>query len=211
MVGKPTEIAVPDNLKVTSIAAAGDSSYLVCNAEETSEIFSFGAGNLGQLGIGKWQHMCGMPSRIKSLSNSFYFNEKLNRLSPIRCKYVAAGPWHCAAVMSTTYDMKNAQSFGDNVYSWGYNKYYQLGTGKRNNLNVPGMPLPILIAEDSVELKNQPILKSKEEVEHAVSEISTHDQNFNAGVRMQLYSGVGKDWKQKIYCGHNVTAIFHCK
>src|SRR5690606_23021535 len=44
--------------------------------------------------------------------------------------------------------------FGDNVYTWGCNKDYQLGIGKRINLNSPGSPLPIFTTAVS-ELANQ--------------------------------------------------------
>ncbi|KAI1171628.1 regulator of chromosome condensation 1/beta-lactamase-inhibitor protein II [Nemania sp. FL0916] len=112
----------------------------------TSDVWACGSGIWGSLGNGRWTHVSLGPSRIKSLSGLSEYDETHNAIVPIRMAYLSIGSTHAAAVMDnvTRVDASSLQSssdqdtnWGADVLFWGGNEYYQLGTGKRNNLASP--------------------------------------------------------------------------
>lgn len=149
--------------KITSIVAGGNNTFFTVDAEApqqsangkneipakrmpqmTSDLWAAGQGVVGSLGTGKWTHVTTGPTKVKALSSLFEFDESSNKLKPIRLKSLNVGTTHCAAVMGNVTETSIAQrnssnetNWGSDVKFWGGNEHYQLGTGKRNNLNTP--------------------------------------------------------------------------
>ncbi|KAI0599758.1 regulator of chromosome condensation 1/beta-lactamase-inhibitor protein II [Biscogniauxia sp. FL1348] len=147
--------------RVTSIAAGGANSFFTVDATRvvgrgedasnvrdlgrvTADTWACGSGICGSLGTGKWTHVSLGPSKIKSLSGLYEFDEKTKSVVPIRLKRLSAGSTHAAAIMdNVTYvdasdrSSGNDTNWGADVMWWGGNEHYQLGTGKRNNVPTP--------------------------------------------------------------------------
>ncbi|KAK3486637.1 regulator of chromosome condensation 1/beta-lactamase-inhibitor protein II [Neurospora hispaniola] len=117
------------------------------------ETWACGEGIHGTLGNGKWTHVSVCPTKVKALSNLFEFDEATNQVVPIRLSRMSVGGNHACAVMDnfTCVDSPlngNVKSdtdtnFGADVLWWGGNEHYQLGTGKRNNVNTPSYIVPL--------------------------------------------------------------------
>ncbi|KOS17445.1 Protein FMP25 [Escovopsis weberi] len=148
---------------ITSVAAGGTTTFFTCQAEQPKngadaavvapsrrmphtafDVWAMGQGTLGALGTGKWTHVSIGPTKIKGLSSLFEFDEKANRVVPIRLKSLSVGTTHSAAVMDNATQTQTGRSssendtnWGSDVVFWGGNEYYQLGTGKRSNMNAP--------------------------------------------------------------------------
>ncbi|UNI17661.1 hypothetical protein JDV02_003989 [Purpureocillium takamizusanense] len=149
--------------KVTSIAAGGTNTFFTVDAEapamerETrgsaparrmpgtvSDLWACGQGVTGTLGTGRWTHVSIGPTKVKALSSLFEFDEKTNKMMPIKLKSLNVGTTHCAAVMDNVTETnisyrstENETNWGADVMFWGGNEHYQLGTGKRTNMNAP--------------------------------------------------------------------------
>ncbi|KAI0904475.1 regulator of chromosome condensation 1/beta-lactamase-inhibitor protein II [Ustulina deusta] len=147
--------------RVTSIAAGGANSFFTIDATRIaglnedgrgardigrvmSDLWSCGSGIWGTLGNGRWTHVSLGPSKIKSLSGLSEFDEKTNSVVPIRLAYLSIGSTHAAAVMKNATRVNASDktsdqdtNWGSDVLWWGGNEYYQLGTGRRNNVATP--------------------------------------------------------------------------
>ncbi|KAL0939691.1 mitochondrial protein [Colletotrichum truncatum] len=149
--------------KITSVAAGGLNTFFTVDATEsgnqntsgdvspsrrmprvTADLWACGQGVLGALGTGKWTHVTPGPVKVKALSSLFEFDEKSNGMAPIRLSNISVGSTHVSATMDnvtrTGAGSKGSESdtnWGADVLFWGGNEHYQLGTGKRNNLNTP--------------------------------------------------------------------------
>ncbi|KAL7810079.1 RCC1/BLIP-II [Trichoderma aethiopicum] len=156
--------------KVSSIAAGGLNTFFVCEADvpktseaeagtpapsrrlpqSTCDLWAAGQGTTGSLGTGKWTHVSLGPTKVKALSGLSEFDEKRNQLMPIKIKDLSVGTTHSAAVMDNVtqtsvsgWSSENETNWGSDVVFWGGNEHYQLGTGKRNNLNTPSYIGPL--------------------------------------------------------------------
>lgn len=156
--------------KVSSIAAGGLNTFFACEADvpdasnteagvtapsrrlphSTFDIWAAGQGTTGSLGTGKWTHVSLGPTKLKALSGLCEFDERSSQLVPIKIKTLSIGATHGAAIMDnvTQTSMSNRSSenetyWGSDVVFWGGNEHYQLGTGKRNNLNAPTYISPL--------------------------------------------------------------------
>ncbi|KAK4227638.1 protein FMP25, mitochondrial [Podospora fimiseda] len=147
--------------KVTSIAAGGFSTFFTVDATKTrgqsstdlvptrdvgrvtAETWACGEGIHGSLGNGKWTHVSAGPAKIKALSGLQEYNEATNGVTPIRLSKIVVGGDHAAAILDNrthTVSSSNSETdtnFGADVLFWGGNEHWQLGTGKRANVNVP--------------------------------------------------------------------------
>ncbi|KAM3440278.1 hypothetical protein MY4824_002267 [Beauveria thailandica] len=147
---------------VTSIAAGGVNTYFTVDAEArktqdaskavpskrmprtTSDLWATGQGTYGTLGTGKWTHVSTAPTKVKGLSGLYEFDESKNEMRPIKVKGLQIGTTHCSAVMdnetrtsASSKPSANETNWGSDVLFWGGNEHYQLGTGKRTNMNAP--------------------------------------------------------------------------
>jgi alpha-tubulin suppressor-like RCC1 family protein len=149
--------------RATSVAAGGSNTFFTVDADispqngqassvvpskrypqTTVDVWAAGQGVYGELGTGKWTHMSVLPTKIKSLSSLFEFDEATKKMSPIRLKSLVVGTTHSSAIMDNATKTARSSSASQNetlsgadVLFWGGNEHYQLGTGKRSNLNVP--------------------------------------------------------------------------
>lgn len=153
--------------KATFIAAGGNNSFFTVDATKiltekervsavaelgsapalgrvVADTWACGEGIHGSLGTGKWTHVSRAPNKIKALSNLFEFDEAKNQSVPIRLANMSVGATHAAAIMDNVTNVSALKktsehdcNWGADVVWWGGNVHYQLGTGKRNNVNAP--------------------------------------------------------------------------
>ncbi|KAI4204280.1 MAG: hypothetical protein LQ350_001260 [Teloschistes chrysophthalmus] len=137
----------------TNVARPGGDVKPALLGRITADTWSSGQGILGTLGNGRWTHIQGIPSKLKALSGLFEWNEINNSVVPIRLKSLSVGSTHAAAIMNNVtevragtfgaIDSENDTNWGADVVWWGGNEYYQIGNGRRNNMNVPGYIAPL--------------------------------------------------------------------
>jgi alpha-tubulin suppressor-like RCC1 family protein len=203
--------------KVTSIAAGGTNSYFTVDATRvasptedteaplarrslgrvTADTWSCGQGIWGQLGNGRWTHVQSTPSKIPSLSGLFEYDEKQSAVIPIRLSRLSVGATHVAAVMdNVTYvqasekSSANDTNWGADIVFFGNNEFYQLGTGRRNNVSTPVYIQPLdIVAERKV--------RGKEE----------HRFQITPKKRV-IVRGRYVDLEQRVECGRGVTAVY---
>ena len=204
--------------RVTSVAAGGSNSFFTVDATRvaqpgeastaqaglgriTADTWASGQGILGTLGTGRWTHMQGTPTKIKTLSGLFEFDESNNTVIPIRLKRLSVGSTHASATMdnvthvragtSSTTDSPNDTNWGADVVWWGGNESYQLGMGKRNNVAVPGYIAPLdAAAEKAV---------GKRREEHRFQITPRHKVSVN-GRKVSM--------EQRVECGRMVSAVY---
>lgn len=200
--------------KVTSISAGGVNSFFTVDAtrvagpgERASEVrglgrvtadtWASGQGIKGGLGNGRWTHIQGTPTKIQPLSGLFEWDEEKHQAIPIRMARISVGSSHASAVMdNVTYlnasetSSENDTNWGADVLWWGGNEYYQLGTGKRNNVTNPIYIRPLDMAAEA---------QTGRKEEHRFHITPRHTVNFQ-GRKVSM--------EQRIECGRNVTAVY---
>lgn len=200
--------------KVTSISAGGVNSFFTVDATRiaapgenttnvrgigriTADTWACGQGIKGSLGNGRWTHIQGVPTKIQPLSGLFEYDEVKNVIIPIRIAQISVGSNHASAVLNNvTYlhasekSSENDTNWGADVLWWGGNEFYQLGTGKRNNVATPMYIRP---------------LDMSAEVEAGRKE----EHRFHATPRHTVKLKDRKvSMEQRIECGRNVTAVY---
>lgn len=196
---------------VTSVAAGGANSYLTVDATKvasrnsennrglgrvSADTFACGAGIYGALGNSRWTHVQGTPTKIPSLSSLFEYDEAANQVVPIRLASISAGNKHVAAVMDNVAHTgalaTDAETnWGRDIVFWGGNENYQLGTGKRNNINIPTYIQPLdQVAERKI--------RGKEE----------HRFQITPRATVRLGDGRKVSMEQRVECGRDCTAVY---
>ncbi|KAG7999979.1 putative E3 ubiquitin-protein ligase HERC4 [Nibea albiflora] len=99
---KPEQVVALD-AQIIMAVSCGESHTLALN--DKGQVFSWGLGSDGQLGLNNFEECVRVPRNIKSLSD-------------VQIAQVACGYWH-----------SHALSRGGQVFSWGQNRYGQLGLG----------------------------------------------------------------------------------
>ncbi|KAL8829465.1 MAG: hypothetical protein Q9170_006153 [Blastenia crenularia] len=137
----------------TTIARPGDDAKPASLGRIVADTWASGQGILGTLGNSRWTHIQGVPAKIKALSGLFEYDESNNSVVPIRLRSLSVGSTHAAAVMdnvthvqagtSRHTDSENDTNWGADIVWWGGNEYYQIGNGRRNNMNTPGYIAPL--------------------------------------------------------------------
>ena len=200
--------------QVKGIAAGGSNSYFTIDAAKivgprddasslrglgrvTADTWACGHGIWGSLGNGRWTHIQGMPTKIPALSGLFEYDEINNKAVPIRLSRLSVGATHAAAVMDNiTYldanskSSKNDTNWGADILFFGNNEYYQLGTGKRNNVSNP-----TYIQALDVEAERK--VRGRE------------DHRFHVTPRKTIkVNGRSASVEQRVECGKGVTAVY---
>ncbi|KAL9094822.1 MAG: hypothetical protein Q9165_002771 [Trypethelium subeluteriae] len=200
--------------QVTGIAAGGSNSYFTVDATKvasqkddatstrglgrvTADTWACGHGIWGSLGNGRWTHIQGTPTKIPAFSGLFEYDEVNKVTVPIRLSRLSVGTTHAAAVMNNiTYLDANSKSsdndtnWGADILFFGNNEYYQLGTGKRNNVSNPTY---IQALDTEAERK----VRGKE------------DHRFHITPRKTItVNGRSVSVEQKVECGKGVTAVY---
>ncbi|OAP56733.1 hypothetical protein AYL99_08845 [Fonsecaea erecta] len=202
--------------KVTSIAAGGSNSFFTVDATRvagpdedpssistlgkvTADTWACGLGIRGTLGNGKWTHVQGTPTRVPSLSGLYEYDEQTRKVVPIRMSQISVGSTHASAVLdNVTYldasekSSEDDTNWGSDVLWWGGNEFYQLGTGKRNNVPIPTYIRPLDMASEAEMGRRE---------EHRLHLTPMHD------VRLKV-DGRKVRMEQRVVCGRNVTAVY---
>lgn len=200
--------------QVTNISAGGANSFFSIDATRvahptenpadvrtlnrvTADTWAAGEGIKGSLGNGKWTHVQGRPTKVPSLSGLFEYDEKAQSVIPIRMAQISVGSNHASAVMdNVTYlnaserGTENDTNWGADVLWWGGNEYYQLGTGKRNNVATPQYIRPLDMAAE---------IEAGRREEHRFHATPKHKVSVK-GRKVSM--------EQRVECGRNVTAVY---
>lgn len=200
--------------RVTSIAAGGQNSFFTVDATRfagadedprslatlgrvTADTFSCGTGLRGTLGNGRWTHIQDTPTRIPSLSGLFEYDE-VNRVTiPIRLASISAGSTHASATLDNVTYLKasdksseNDTNWGADCLWWGGNEYYQLGTGRRNNVANPVYIRPL-------------------DMEAEVTQGRREEHRFHITPRSEVKVKGRRVWmEQRVECGRGVTGVY---
>lgn len=191
--------------RVTGIYAGGLNSFLTIDATDnsggigriTADTWACGQGILGALGNGKWTHVQGTLTKVKALSGLSEYDERKNTVVPIRLSNISVGSTHASAILNNrsniganTRTSPNDTNWGSDALFWGGNEFYQLGTGKRNNVSSPVYLAP---------------LDTAAEKEYGRSE----ELRFQVAPKKKIQVGGGKvNVEQRIECGRGVTAVY---
>ncbi|CCC09673.1 hypothetical protein SMACR_03706 [Sordaria macrospora] len=215
--------------KVTSIAAGGLNSFFTVDARAFQgeigsksaqlvpakdlgrinvETWACGEGIHGSLGTGKWTHVSVAPTKVKALSNLFEFDEATNSVVPIRLSRLSVGSTHACAVMDNVTRVSTASSkketdtnFGADVLWWGGNEYYQLGTGKRNNVNLPTYIAPLDTPAHGGHGHENRLVKRE-------GETNRFQLTPRKTVRLDGGKGRSVSVEQRAECGRLVSAVY---
>lgn len=212
--------------KVTSIAAGGCNSFFTVDATRrpsasspspSSEViapartlgkvvadtWATGEGIHGCLGTGRWTHISDKPSKVKALSGLFEWDEKNNRVIPIRLSRLSVGATHTAAVLdNVTYvdasgsTGENDTNWGADIMWWGGNEYYQLGNGKRTNANAPLYIAPLDGGAGDAKA-------GRKGEEHRFQITPRQTVRLGEGGKGRKVS-----FEQRVECGRYVTAVY---
>jgi hypothetical protein len=203
--------------KVTNIAAGGVNSFFAIDATRiagqgedlspsermlgrvTADTWACGQGIWGGLGNGRWTHVQGVPTKIKSLSGLFEYDEKTNTTIPIRLSHLSVGSTHVSAIMNNVTHVnasdsgsatENDTNWGADIVWWGGNEDFQLGTGRRNNINTPVYIAPLDIQADREKGRRE-------------------EHRFQITPRKKVkLNGRWVEIEQRIECGRNATAVY---
>ncbi|PBP19205.1 hypothetical protein BUE80_DR009987 [Diplocarpon rosae] len=198
--------------KVTGIAAGGVNSFFTIDAtriagqgEEdprglgriTADTFACGQGIFGGLGNGRWTHVQGTPTKIKALSGLFEYDEVKNTVIPIRLASMSVGGTHMAAIMdnvthlgASKHSSHNDTNWGADILLWGGNEFYQVGNGKRNNVNNPTYIAPLDLQAEKEKGRRE-------------------EHRFQITPRTKIVlGGRSVSVEQRIECGRGVTAVY---
>ena len=198
--------------RVTNVAAGGANSFLTIDAVRvagqgeddpqglgrvTADTWACGQGIWGGLGNGRWTHVQGIPTKIKALSGLFEYDEVLNRVVPIRLSHLSVGSTHASAIMNnvthlnaTDRSSENDTNWGADVLWWGGNEFYQLGTGKRNNVSNPVYIPPMDVEADKEKGRRE-------------------EHRFQITPRKKIrFNGRNVSVEQRVECGRGVTAVY---
>ena len=200
--------------RVTSVAAGGVNSFFTIDATRVAgqgkdtaasrgqvgrvaaDTWACGQGTYGGLGNGRWTHVQGAPTKIKALSSLYEYDEPTSSVIPIRLQRLSVGSTHASATMNNVTHLgahsgssANDTNWGADVLWWGGNEYYQLGTGKRNNVSQPVYIRPLDAGE----------VKGREKEEH----------RFQITPRGRVkVNGRWVDLEQRVECGRYVSAVY---
>ncbi|KAJ5155619.1 hypothetical protein N7492_008422 [Penicillium capsulatum] len=197
---------------ITSIAAGGANTFFTIDAKRildpeedptkirdlgvvTADTWACGRGIWGTLGTGRWVHVQDSPAKVKNLSGLGEYDEKAQKMTPIRLRALSVGTTHVAAIMDnqtnlsakTTDSLDKSRDFGYDALWWGGNSNFQLGTGKRSN-----QCRPTYILAPSESAKNP-------EPEARLQIMPEHKGKVGKrNVKME----------QRVECGRHVSAIY---
>ena len=140
--------------------------------------------------------MQGSPIKIKMLSGLYEYDETTSAITPIRLARLSVGATHASAVMANVTYLASRSStsehdtnWGADVLWWGGNEYYQLGTGRRNNVNTPTYIGPL----------DGPGVDGTKRDEHRFH--ITPKTNVRVG-------GRDVNMEQRVECGRFTTAVY---
>jgi len=198
--GGNTTFFTVDATRLASPSDANDARSRALVGRVSADVWACGHGIWGQLGNGRWTHVQALPTKIAPFSGLFEYDEKTRTSVPIRMRDIAVGANHVAATMdNVTYveagegTNENDTNWGADVLFFGNNEYFQLGTGKRNNVVTPTY---INALDRAAEVS---------EGKRGKGELHRFHATPMATVRL------GDRWvkfEQRVVCGRGVTAVY---
>jgi alpha-tubulin suppressor-like RCC1 family protein len=209
-------------VSVTDVFAGGNTSFLTIEADKPgaslldpssirADTWAFGFGLTGQLGNGRWVHNQNTPVKIPALSGLTEYDEKTSRVVPIKVAYISAGATHAAAVLDNVASVdvsgnskrhsQNDINWGQDVLFWGNNEFYQIGSGKRNNVSAPTY-IQALDQKAELARASSVLASGIQNAEHQWHRLQiTPKQKVKVGGRTV-------NMEQRVECGRGVTAVY---
>ncbi|RAL64581.1 hypothetical protein DID88_001616 [Monilinia fructigena] len=181
----------------TRVAGQSEETTPIDLGRITADTWACGQGIYGTLGNGRWTHVQGVPTKLKALSGLFEYDEIARAVIPIRLSRLSIGSTHASAVMNnvthlnaTSSSSSNDTNWGADVLWWGGNEFYQLGTGKRNNVSQPVYIQPLDLAAEKENGRRE-------------------EHRFQITPRKTIKTG-GRNVsvEQRIECGRGCTAVY---
>lgn len=203
--------------RVLNVFAGGNTSFLAVEASKqngnrvTADTWSFGYGLTGQLGTGRWVHAQADPTKVAAFSGLFEFDEARNTTIPIRLSTISIGSSHAAAILDNVASVvvsnqakkltDNDTNWGRDILFWGNNEFYQIGSGKRNNVATPTYIQPMDQEAEQERAANALGFKN------AAREKEIHRFQISPKAQVNL-SGRTVEFEQKVECGRGCTAVY---
>ncbi|ESZ96176.1 hypothetical protein SBOR_3451 [Sclerotinia borealis F-4128] len=184
-------------IDATRVAGQSEETTPLDLGRITADTWSCGQGIFGALGNGRWTHVQSLPSKMKALSGLFEYDEVARTVIPIRLSRLSIGSTHASAVMNnvthleaTSNSSHNDTNWGADALWWGGNEFYQLGTGRRNNVSQPVYIQPLELASDGEKRKKE-------------------EHRFQITPRKTVkIGGRNVSVEQRIECGRGCTAVY---
>lgn len=196
-------------LSVDSVAAGGSNSYFTIDSAKPAaqDTWACGEGLYGSLGTGKWVHLTSAPGKIKGLSGLSEYDDTTRRMVPIRVRHLSVGSTHAAAVLDNatsaqarTTSGSTPTNWGSDVVWWGGNEFYQLGTGKRSNLNEPAHIAPLDVGGGSNSARAAAVASGNAGRLQLTPRATVRIGEGGKGRKVSL--------EQRIECGRFATAVY---
>lgn len=149
----------------------------------------------------------GTPTKVKTVSGLSEFDESIQSVRGIGIEDVSVNSTHVAVVLAdSVQDPISKITFGNDVFLFGHNADYQLGTGKRSNLAIPQHipPLPYTLTEEVKGLMEAKKNSGGNKEEESLDSGSLTHMPHN---RLQLAPKKGK-LEEKIVCGCESILVF---
>ncbi|KAJ9620917.1 hypothetical protein H2203_007503 [Taxawa tesnikishii (nom. ined.)] len=188
---------------VTDVAAGGANSYLTIDATKVTSQAANPNDPAANRGLGRVTadtFAFGFTNQDPRSILPFEYDEVRNQVVPIRLSRLSVGATHAAAVMANVTHLaagdsqshtENETNWGADILFWGGNEFYQLGTGKRNNMSTP----TYILALDQVAERK---MRGKEDHRFQITPRKT----------VKLPDGRTKSVEQKVECGRYCTAVY---
>ncbi|CAD6565318.1 MAG: hypothetical protein CYPHOPRED_005368 [Cyphobasidiales sp. Tagirdzhanova-0007] len=224
----PTECALTasysksSRIRCQSIYAGGDTSYFLVTREDLrtpdasltpsgdrrvyQDVLAAGSGIYGGIGNGQY-FSTGIPLKVKTVSGLQEWNEGTQSVEAIPVHDISVNSTHAAVVLSNAlHDPHSKQSFGNDVFVFGHNADYQLGTGKRSNLAIPQHipPLPYPLTAAMKEKLNAKATGGGAKAEESLGSGTVSHMPHN---RLQL-APRKNNVEERIVCGYGTTAVY---
>ncbi|CCG22477.1 hypothetical protein CORT_0B07710 [Candida orthopsilosis Co 90-125] len=111
------------DFEVSKVLASKETSYIILRYMDQNAILSMGNGLNGQLGGGKYLHVCSYPEIVKSLIGLKEYDEESNSVKNIDIKDATVGNDHIFIVLNN--------GGPKDVFALGSNQLGQFGNGKK--------------------------------------------------------------------------------
>ncbi|KAI2483361.1 hypothetical protein Ptr902_05678 [Pyrenophora tritici-repentis] len=209
--------------KVTNVFAGGNTSFLAVEATKgnktTADTWAFGFGLTGQLGVGRWVHTQADPVKVPAFSGLFEWDEMKNTAIPIRLSTISVGATHAAAILDNVASVvvngksrkltDNDTNWGRDILFWGNNEFYQIGSGKRNNIATPAYIQPLDQAAEQERAASAVAAAAAGSLSYGKQLREKEMHRFQITPRNKVkVNGRTVEFEQKVECGRGCTAVY---
>ncbi|KAI1672879.1 RCC1/BLIP-II protein [Pyrenophora tritici-repentis] len=209
--------------KVTNVFAGGNTSFLAVEATKgnktTADTWAFGFGLTGQLGVGRWVHTQADPVKVPAFSGLFEWDEMKNTAIPIRLSTISVGATHAAAILDNVASVvvngksrkltDNDTNWGRDILFWGNNEFYQIGSGKRNNIATPAYIQPLDQAAEQERAASAIAAAAAGSLSYGKQLREKEMHRFQITPRNKVkVNGRTVEFEQKVECGRGCTAVY---